>query len=223
MKNKDYIPSEDAKFVTWVHHFIVEFILGLVKWAIPEHEGTKLNELLAVFDNAYRLATGGGTRTKASVKAKNEAKKALIAAVRRVYKMYIIYNELVTNPERDVLGVPIHSTSHTPAPEPTTAPTVVIDKSVSFKHKISVRQEGEDHPRKGLPEGVSGFEVWSVIGDFNPEGLNDYRFVGQSTTYHMTVTYDESFYKKTATYRVRWVNRRNVPGPWSIPTSVVIS
>jgi hypothetical protein len=50
--------------------------------------------------------------------------------VRQAVKEYLTYNHEVTDTDRDGLGIPIHKTTHTPAPVATEASEADIDTSV---------------------------------------------------------------------------------------------
>jgi len=128
------------------------------------------------------------------VLAKTEARKAYEKALRNLIKSFITYNPLVTNEDRNDMGLPIHSDTRTPAPVPVTFPEVELDSSVIRRLTIHYHNNGKD--RKGKPYGVHGVEIkWEIseVPIVNVEDLT------------------------------RWENTRGEKGPWTTIANTVIS
>jgi hypothetical protein len=223
MKSKDYVPSVEANFVTWAKNFVNVFIACLAKWLIPENEGSKLNELHENFLAKYLIALNPATKTKVAIQDKNDAKKALIAGIRRVYRMYIVYNEHVTRPDRDLLKVPIHHKRQHRIPAPDVIPEGLVSTSTHLIHKIVIIDLSDPLKKKQFPKNVTGFEIWRIVGGMENKTEEDFAFVSLSTTTSAVVEYEEHQLGTIVHYRFRWVNARGKSGPWSVITKAVVS
>jgi hypothetical protein len=222
MKNTDYVPGMESKFLIWSENYVNALVANAERWGIPQNTLTGLNALHTTFKEKYALAENPATRTKIAVQAKNDAKKAFIANIRRVYRSFVLYNENVTNDDRDLLQVPIHDTTATPATAPTTAPAGTINTAVHLRHTIKVVDTAELSKRGGLPAGVHGFETWRKTGGEIPVNNNDFAYLNFSSTSTLTVDYPLEDAGKTVWYRFRWATNTNQHGPWSEIVSAII-
>jgi hypothetical protein len=68
---------------------------------------------------------------------------------------------------------------------------------------------------------VGGFEIWRCIGK-EPQGDGDWSMVAVPSHSPHTLNYDMSQSGMRVYYRVRWINTRGVPGPWSEVVSAII-
>jgi hypothetical protein len=69
--------------------------------------------LMTTFEQTLEIAETLSTRTKVTVQAKKDARKAVESKTRIVLKAYVTYNFAVTNSDRDAMGLPVHKTSRT--------------------------------------------------------------------------------------------------------------
>jgi hypothetical protein len=154
------------------------------------------------------------------VQGKNDARKALKKAIRLAVKEYLSYNHLVTNGDRDNLGLPIHDVKPTPSPMPTDMPVGEIDTSKHQQHSVHVKTgtlTGKSKPPK-----VHGFEVWRKVGGAPPASDAEWVYVNLSSRSPLLINYPQTEVGKTVYYRFRWVNSRNQPGPWSEIRNAII-
>jgi hypothetical protein len=74
----------------------------------------------------------------------------------------------------------------------------------------------------GKPAHVAGFEIWRKVGDPAPTTEADWQLVVQAPHSPHALNYNEEESGQRAYYRVRWVNTRGVPGPWSEIQNAII-
>jgi hypothetical protein len=192
------------------------------QWQIPPAQIQKLSASFTFFDGKYRIAVDPATRTAAAVQDKNDAKKILTGDTRGFCMGYLMYNQLLTNADRDLLQLPIPDRKLTPIPPPKGTPEGRVDTSVHQRHTLHVADKVEVRPHGGLPDGVAGFETWRFIGDGMPTDDSGFTYVATSTTTKLVIDYPLAKVGKTVRFRFRWVNTRNQPGPWSEIISAVI-
>jgi hypothetical protein len=212
----NYIPRNDSKFNTWVINLLSYIASHSMNWGLPPDLLMKLNERLDRWKTAFAAAENPETRTKASVKTKTEVRKTFEAEVRVAVKAYITYNPAVTDGDRENMALPIHDTKPTPVPAPTERPDLAIDFSQQEEHSLKVT----GNPR---PYNAHGFEAWYKVGGTPPVTSKDFAYAGFSTKSPFTVKFEFEDKGKTVYYRVRWVNAKNEPGPWSELVSAVIA
>jgi hypothetical protein len=217
----NFIPRNDRKFLAWIIYLLNYIMnLGLDLLHIPTADYADVDTKVKDFEDKLVVAEDPNKRTKGAVQAKNDARKVAEKAARGLISEYLTYSKVLTNADRDNMGLPIHDTTHTPAPIPDDMPTVEINTSKHQKHKLHVKTgtlTGRSKPPK-----VHGVEVWRKMGGDPPKSEAEWvylNFTGRTT---LTVDYPLDLVGTVVHYRFRWVNTRNQPGPWSETFSAII-
>jgi hypothetical protein len=216
---QDYIPSNDGKFLEWVKFLFVYLAAHASQWNISSSTWSLITPLITLFETAYAKARDPN-RGKADVQAKNEARDTLKKSVRQYVKEYLINNHLISNSDRERMGLPVHDTQPTPAPAITERPELEIEFGEIQEHRLKVRRL--ESKGGGKPDHCSGFEIWRKVGGDPPASDADWQLVVQAPHSPHTLGYDQSQSGLRVYYRVRWINTRGVPGPWSEPQSALI-
>ena len=107
MRYADYMPRQEAIFCTWLAMFFIYVSENLLRFGIAGDVFMPLTALRVEFEEKYVIATAPSTRTKAAVLAKNEALDALKTALRAFVREYLTYNHLVTDSDRENMGLPV--------------------------------------------------------------------------------------------------------------------
>ena len=215
MSRKDYMPKKESVLHPWGKNLVKVTGARGTQWQIPAAATQKLSTSFNFYDGKYQIAIDPATRTPAAVQDKNDAKKTFIGDARIYCKGYLLYNQLLTNADRDLLQLPIPDKKPTPVPPPKGTPEGRVDTSVHQRHTIHVVDTKEEHPRGGLPDGVYGFEIWSCRGGEIPTDDKAFTYVATSTTSTHVIDYPLAEVGTTVGYRFRYINARNQPGPWS--------
>jgi hypothetical protein len=216
---KDYIPGADHAFLSWSTGFLTNLTPLVAQLKLPQDITAALTTQRQAFANKLTIADNEGTRTKVTVKEKNDARTLFEGNIRQTVKEYLTNNHLMTDAIRDLLGLPIPDTKPTPAPAATTYPwtkalTAVI-REVGFDY-------GSSETSKAKPAGQHGMELASVIADTKPAEVDELIHSSFSTHTPLVLNFKESERGKTLWYAVRWENTRGIKGPWSEIMSVVI-
>ena len=222
MNNNDYLPHVETRFLIWSENYVNVLIANADRWNISSSEVSKLNGLNTEFKEKYSVAENPATRTRVAIQAKNDAKKAFIADIRRMYRSFVLYNEAVTNDDRDLLQVPIHDNKATPSAAPHTAPSGSVDTSVHLRHTIRVVDSVETSKRGRVPVGVHGFEAWRKIGGAIPVSDSEFNYLNFSSSSKLDVDYPLEDAGKIVWYRFRWAGMKNQHGPWSEIVSAIV-
>ncbi|MDR1381955.1 MAG: hypothetical protein LBJ47_10835 [Tannerella sp.] len=222
MKKKNYVPTREAEFYSWSKNLVKVSGERAEMWQIPLPATVKLSGSFELYDLKYRIAIDPATRTPAAVQDKNDMRKDFTVDLRSFSKSHLLYNQLLTNADRDLLGLPIPDPRPTPIPPPKSMPEGRVDTSIHLRHLLHVVDTVEVRPRGGLPDGVAGFEAWRFEGEGMPAGESAFSYVTTSTTTSLVIDYALADAGKTVWYRFRWINARNQPGPWSEMINAVI-
>ncbi|MDR2358222.1 MAG: hypothetical protein LBD87_00280 [Prevotellaceae bacterium] len=212
MNNSNFLPRKDVEFLQWATNFLVVLLKILSRIGFPDSVYGILNERVDIFSNKLRIADAPETRTKATVQEKNEARKSLESYLRQAIGEYLTRNHLVTDADRDNLGLPIRKTTHTPAPVATTIPWVQVVINLIRHLRFDF---GGSEGSKAKPAGQHGMELAARIGDEKPANVHELTHSYFDTHTPLTIDFEEEDRGKTFWYAVRWENTRGEKGPWS--------
>jgi hypothetical protein len=138
---------------------------------------------------------------------------------RAFIKEFLTYNSLVTDADRDTLGLPIHKT--------TRSKSQVADKPPH----ISVRGDGprrllflfsESETSKAKPEGQHGLDLVLVISDTAPASYDELTSSMFSTHSPLIWTFPLAYAGRRVFFAARWQNTRGEKGPWTEIQSAII-
>jgi hypothetical protein len=223
-KKMDYIPTTDSGFAAWLLNFSILLI------ANPGTYGTTVPVAASVqaqnnnFQAALSLATDPGTRTPATVAAKDAARVSALAVVRPV-AVGIAGNPAVTNENKVAVGVTVRNTIPSPIPAPTVAPVIQFMGAQPLVHTLMVRQPGSTS--KAKPAGCIAIEMARVVGTnaaTDPAQLN---IVGQFGKVPLRQEFDAADRGKIVTYAARYRTRSgpggvSQAGPWSALVDFIV-
>ncbi|MDR0699041.1 MAG: hypothetical protein LBG28_07480 [Tannerella sp.] len=220
MPNFDFLPRKEAEFYAWVIVFFTYLLANLSRFGISSSVISPLTSLRDDFMTKYNVAIEPSTRTKATVLAKNNAMNALKNGLRAFIREYLSFNHLVTDVDKDNLGLPIRKTSHTPIPIPTTYPWFMVDSSIIRVLIIHFRDILSEYRAKSF--GVHGAEIKWGFSDtliINPDDLPHSSFDTRSP-FRLEFKGEER--GKTVWFCLWWENTRGEKGPWSEIVSAIV-
>jgi hypothetical protein len=203
----DFIPHQDGAFLEWAKTLITYVTPKLATFNIPQGMLTPIQGLLTAYETAFEAAQNPN-RGKVDVLTKNEAKEALIQALRTFIKGYLSYNPAVSDADKENMGVPLHDGTRTPIPAPTTIPELELDSSVIRQIIAYFRDAGSD--RRGKPAHVHGVELrWGLL-DNAPSSVEDLKNSAFDTASPYTFTFDETDRGKALYICPRWENNKGI-------------
>jgi hypothetical protein len=221
MKSSNFFPANDSLFLAWINNFlnVLDQIMSRVKF--PDDILAYLKVLRNTFSNKLDVADAPKTRTKVAIQEKNDARDALEAGLRQAYGEYLVNNHLLTDADRDNLGLPIHKTTRTPARVATTYPDFDVDSSMIRRLSIHFYDQG-NKKSNAKPAGQHGAEIRWAILDTPPASLAGLIHSSFDTRTPFTLAFDESERGKTVYFCLCWENTRGEKGPWSEIQSAII-
>lgn len=215
-----YIPSKDADLDAWATNFSVLVQANFAAYGILEAQADAVEVVQEAFTAALVLATNPATRTTPTVADKDAAKVAMLAYIRPVAQQ-INNRPATTDEQRADLGLTIRDASPTPVPAPVTTPILGIVAGLNLSHVLRYSDEATPAARK-KPFGAIQIEIWRAVGTEPPAGPDACGFVGAFTKNPIALEYADGDGGKLATIYGRWVTRRGLVGPWSLPVSMTV-
>jgi hypothetical protein len=217
---KDYIPANPDEFNAYQANFVNQVDIHAPEWNILLPAITPLHDQRMTWDTVYPKAANPQNRTPADVLARQEAQTAYTAVIRTFANQQLMNNPLVTDPDKERLGLHVHSGERHPVRIPDTSPAVIrIDTSESQRHTIHFADEGGALAK---PDGVHGCEIYMKKGA-EPASDAELTFAGTDTRSPFVVNFDIADMGQTVHYKLRWVNTRAQHGPWSKLASAVVA
>jgi hypothetical protein len=220
MNYNHYIPRQDRKFLAWVINLLKYLMSRTTKFKFPQETYDRLEQKKNIFAQKLEVAEEPATRTSVNVAGKNEAREDLETDTRQAVNEFLIHNHLLTDEDLRMLGLPIHDTKPSPAPPITSRPIVEVGFDEIQKHVLIVRDA--EMASAGRPAHAAGFEIWRKVGEPAPVADSDWQLAVQAPHSPHELNYNGSETGLRVYYRVRWINTRGVPGPWSETVNAII-
>jgi hypothetical protein len=220
-ENRNYIPNKDWDFLKWIVTLLKYLMSRTTKFNFPKDDYDQLEHEKDIYAQKLEVANEPATRTPVNVKSKNIAKKVLDKHIRKSVKEHLINNSLLTEDDLVLLGLPVHKTSHTPAPVAAEAPDFDIDSSLIRHLIIHFFERGSDHT-KAKPAGQHGAEVCWAISDTPIVDVEDLIHSSFDTRTPLDLEFKGRDRGKAIYFALRWENTRGLKGPWSPIQNTVI-
>jgi hypothetical protein len=206
----DFIPHSDGVFLEWAKTLTTYASAHLAVFNIPQGVLTPIQSQLTAYETAFEAAQNPN-RGKVDILTKNETKDTLIASLRTFIKGYLTYNPAVSDADKENMGLPLHDSTRTPVPAPTTIPEIELDSSIIRQITVVFRDAGSD--KRGKPQGVHGIELrWSLL-ETPPVSVEDLKNSAFDTASPYTFIFDETDRGKTLYICPRWENNKGEKGP----------
>jgi hypothetical protein len=220
MSRADLVPRTDAGFNIWVSVLIAYLQANSVKFSFPSDVLAQLLGLQTVWNEKYAIATTPETRTKATILEKNQARKELVAFVRKMVKEYLTHNHLVSDADRGNMGLPIYKTTRTHIPAATDFPSHWEDTSLI--RRIAINFHDKNSKTKAKPPGMHGAEIRWTILDTPPATVEELTRSGFDTRTPFVLNFEENQRGKAVYFALCWENNTGEKGPWSEISKAII-
>jgi hypothetical protein len=221
MSSKDLFPRKDADFLQWTVNFLAALVKILQRIGFPEAVYQQLLTLKNTFSVKFNIAEAPETRTKPAVREKNDAHHALETSLRQAIGEYLTRNHLLTDADRDSLGLPVRKSGRTPSPIAAESPDVDVDTSVIAHLIIHFFEKGGRH-RKGKPAGQHGAEIGWSISETPLTRWDELTHSAIDTNSPFTLSFENDQRGSTLYFALRWENTRGEKGPWSEIMNAII-
>lgn len=218
----DYIPSPDAEFDAWQSNFTAKVEAGTPFWGITGGDWGVLIGYRNTWASTWAVAKIKSNRTSGQVTAKNDARKIYEKTIRAFVKRWLASNTLVTNDQRQQMGLTVPDLEPSPRPAIDTEPIIQMKGIGGGKIRIALYVEHKSK-RASLHPDANGAEMGYTIGSV-PDNFD---------TVQKTITFSKAIYTLSLTGAdvgkklyafFRWKNSTDdaKSGPWCEMQQVVI-
>jgi hypothetical protein len=220
-----YLPLREAGLNNWLANFADRVAADPALYTLTDSDAAEISAAVAAWQAAYVAAVAPESRTRGIVAAKNAAKRATLATVRR-------YGALIrAAPEDRVsaalkvdLGLHPRTRDASPIAAPDEAPKVFVADIGQGSHTVRLGRT-VDGGKGGKPRGAIGLMLYRAVSEDarvrpDEEGVT---FLTMATRGRCVSTFTPADRGKTATYFGRWITAKGKVGPWSCATSASIA
>jgi len=216
---ENYIPQEDPNFDIFQENLLTYINAHVPGTATPwgyiqsrvNTINTKQNRWIA----AWNIAKNEASRNQGDVTEKDDARLDFEKDIRLFVREWLKNNELVSNQQRTLMGIPNNDTEPSPSPVPQTHPIIVtVDFSQPLTHKVNFRDQTATS--KSKPFGVAYAEIKYIVRLLDsPSSVEDCTLSVMPTKTPVTITFPPGSSTKYCFYFLRWINTKGQPGAWS--------
>ncbi len=214
---QSYFPSTDAGLLAWAQNLSQRLSVDPEAFGVGELVAAQLADLVARYDEAYRLANMPNTRITSRTVQKNESRDALKHAARRIVS--IVRGQAdVTDAQRIELGMSVPAPRRRAIPRPEHAPTLYVT-SVAGRTVHLRLADSQLIAGSAKPPGARAALIFVASGEHPPDGgISAWRFHSSTGRLKCDVTFPPSLAPGTKVWVcAAWVNNRNQPGPACSP------
>ena len=165
----DFIPTTDRAFNGWQGNLMLKVAARATELNIPSDVLAAVQAQATRWNTAYALAEDPSTRTKGAVKEKQEARDAYEHGLRQLIRTYLTYSLVLTDQDREDMGLPVHKTTRTHAPVASDAPFVA---AAGHGPRVVRVDFGESQTSAAKPFGQHCIELASLISDTRPTEID---------------------------------------------------
>ncbi|GHU53188.1 hypothetical protein FACS1894200_13770 [Spirochaetia bacterium] len=208
----DFFPRRDAELLEWGKNFAAVVAENVTQWNISPTVSSDLTAEITAYRTAYELAKGENG-TKALIIDKNDAREAMKTEIRSFKNKFIDYNDLVTNADRQRLGLPPRDHKLTPQPPPASRPILQVLPTNNRQHKATALNQTSG--KKTKPNDADWVQFVSEIRDTPPDTAGDLRHSISSHKVVRVFNYREADRGKKVFYAACYKNAKGDEGSWS--------
>src|SRR5438309_302401 len=121
MATPDYIPRSDSDFNSWIHNFATFLNANLAALGLTAEDVAPLNTKVAKWDIAYPSHTTAHAAAQGARRQKDDTRTGLLGDVRPLVAQ-LQGKTIVTDAQRQSLGVTVRSTTKAAVSAPTSRP-----------------------------------------------------------------------------------------------------
>ncbi len=212
----DFLPRPEAQLLQFTRNFSRHIEADPQVYGIDEADAARLALLQSEYELRYSAAIDPGTRTIPAIRARDEAKSALVKQVRYLATRARTLSGL-SDATLVTIGLKRPSKSRRRIPPPGEKPFLrVIDV---FGPRVTLQaRDGNGSGRRGLPRGVMYLDVMYFIGESPSAHRMDWRFAGGYSRARIVIDLPASLpLGAKVWFTSAWLNPTGKRGPWSDP------
>jgi hypothetical protein len=217
---KRTLPAADRALLVWADDFRTALAPLREQLGFPAAVFERLTTLRNVYAAALTLAEAPATRTSGKVTAKNVARREFERELRQAIGEYLTRNHLLTDENREDLGLPVRDATRTRIPAPKMPPSLEIKLSDIRQLKLYFKDPASE--RKAKPYGVSGAVVVYDVRETAPKDPEELSQSLLATRSPYKINFREHDRGRRVYIAACWQTERGRRGPWSEVATMII-
>ena len=219
-KRTDYLPSNDKAFLIWIKSIVAYANLNFERWRI----GKPSDELIALIDDfeAKLQKMDDPNHGSVDTREKNDARHTLEKNARGFVQGYIAKNPMVTNVDKESMGLPIYDTTPTQVSIPIGQAVVSVEYLGGQVLQLYISHVNSTPFDDKANYGCKIYYDVFADSDTQPtsgENLTRHTFTRRKKE---VIRFTPSDVKKTAYFCIRYENSKGKSGPWGPMVSAII-
>lgn len=214
----DFFPDREPEMLAFGANFARVLQDREDHFGLPDEIVAEFADRQRLFERCYERATTPATRTSLAVAEKNEARRGMESLARMMARQ-LNGSMLVDDSARQALGLTIRKPRTRHVRPPGAAPVVQV--IAVDGHDVTLRLMDAERPRRARPDEAQAATIFYALGEEAPLSRRDWTWgMGTSKTLvRLRIRGDHP--AGTAVWiSAWWQNRRDEPGPASVPTRV---
>jgi len=216
MDRTTYMPGKQAAQVGFSGNLASVISVDPITWGVTAQMSTDFVALNAALQTAWTTATEPSTRTKVTVRAKDDALKAMKVLARRIVG-FLQASPSVNDQMLVEAGLTVRKTHPSPRPAPAQKPIVVVTLVDGRRVDVELRQDME---KRGKAPNASIAVIFTHIGETAPSGPDGWTFAMQTTKTKFTLPFPAGTAGQKAYITAFWSNSKGQSSPGATPVSV---
>lgn len=215
------IPDSDPQLRAFVYSFSRTVAKDPARYGLTPEDAALLVHEADLFINASILATRPGTRTKPTIRAKNDARVRVLGVFRQAINI-IRADVSIGWDRRKELGIVTEQRARLSAtPAPIVPPTLKIKSAATGGHTIRY-SETQHQTRRGKPKRATHLVLLCHIGDRAVMDPKAARYRGAYSRQPIRIEFEPDEVGRVATYFGAWLMPSGEQSPWSLPVTMII-
>jgi hypothetical protein len=160
------VPTLDAPLAEWSTNFNTRGVAAPADFSLTAAQMTQYTALHTAYISAYNESKAQGSRSKALVVAKDDAKRDLLSYARELYG-FIQSSLSVTNENKTLIGVTVRDNVPSPVPAPALAPILLVATVIGRIVRYHVR-DAQNQSGRARPVNARGVLILTYVGENPP-------------------------------------------------------
>ncbi|MDR1372050.1 MAG: hypothetical protein LBJ17_02835 [Dysgonamonadaceae bacterium] len=220
MSKPDYVPAKEELFNDWQFTFKTVLTGYGAEDFMPPAKYHELMRLGDDYDKKFAIAENSLTRNSVTINDRQKSRAVYEKYIRDIVQTYLVRNPNLTDGQRIAIGIPVHKTTHTPAPVNNTAPGFKI--KLPSPGVVEVSFFNAENNKMAKPEGQHGAGfAWAVL-DNPPSSYEELIHSAFDTRSPYVFEFDITHSGRRLYFAMRWENTRGVKGHWGKIESTII-
>jgi hypothetical protein len=216
-----WIHRKDSLALTQLQVFAGGIAANANLYGLTPADAHAIGQAVDRFAAAYAVVMCPDTKTKPSVRNKNQARYGAEQIVRQ-YAGMIRQNAGISDGDKIAIGVRPRNPSRSRVHVPQSSPLLWIIGAKPGRHEL--RYSDTNTPDgTAKPFGAAMIQIYVAIADDKVDDVRQAADYGDATRNPVIVQLDSADDGKMATYFARWKSSRGETGPWSLPVAMRVA